>query len=358
MKNNRQKDQADFSPDSLGELPMTIARYALWGGVTVFALCLIAVTFLMNVAANDAAKAAQVATNMGMFEKGLILGPILIALGSAWLFWEEEMMVGLNIVFALVVFFAPMWLPLVLTNAQPETSNPGVRKGYESLAIGGQIYVGFAIAILIGDIVTRVRKRMVYGTKAALLKYGTNIKEESDRKNVFMGKCWQLPFCRKFVREKCPIYHANRTCWRELVGCMCEEAVISAAMTGKPVSKEALLNGTAIPRNNKLTDSQKRQRCHNCVIYNEHQKHKYKLAMPLAMIFYGIVFLLFRESLGGWVSGMMTGASKKVNEITVGTVKTVGAGEYFNQFLTVAIILVAFAYTVKLIEHAIFKLKI
>ena len=73
---------------------MTIARYALWGGVTVFALCLIAVTFLMNVAANDAAKAAQVATNMGMFEKGLILGPILIALGSAWLFWEEEMMVG------------------------------------------------------------------------------------------------------------------------------------------------------------------------------------------------------------------------------------------------------------------------
>lgn len=358
MKNNRQKDQADFSPDSLGEIPMTIARYALWGGVTVFALCVIAVIFLMNVAAGDAAKAAQVATNMGMFEKGLILGPILIALGSAWLFWEEEMMVGLNIGCALLIFFAPMWLPLVLTNAQPESSNAGVKKGYESLAIGGQIFVGFATAILIGDIITRVRKRMVYGTKAALLKYGTNIKEESDRKNVFMGKCWQLPFCRKFVREKCPIYHANRTCWRELVGCMCEEAVISAAMTGKPVSKEALLNGTAIPRNNKLTDSQKRQRCHNCVIYNEHQKHKYKLAMPLAMIFYGIIFLLFRESLGGWVSGMMTGASKKVEQVTVGAIKNASAGEYFNQFLTVAIILVAFAYTVKLIEHAIFKLKI
>ena len=358
MKNNRQKEQADFSPDSLGELPMTIARYALYGGITVFALCVIAVIFLMNVASSDPAKAAQVATNMGMFEKGLILGPILIALGSAWLFWEEEMMVGLNIGIALLIFFAPMWLPLVLSNAQPESSNVGVKKGYESLAIGGQIFVGFATAILIGDIITRVRKRMVYGTKAALLKYGTNIKEESDRKNVFMGKCWQLPFCRKFVREKCPIYHANRTCWRELVGCMCEEAVISAAMTGKPVSKEALLNGTAIPRNNKLTDSQKRQRCHNCVIYNEHQKHKYKLAMPLAMIFYGIIFLLFRESLGGWVSGMMMGASKKVEQVTVGTIKNVSAGEYFNQFLTVAIILVAFAYTVKLIEHAIFKLKI
>ncbi len=358
MKNNRQKEQQDFTPDMLGELPMTIAKYGLWGGVCVFALCFIAVIFLMNVAAGDPTKAAQVANNIGIFEKGMILGPVLVALSSAWLFWEEEMMVGLNIIFALLVFFAPMWLPLVLQSAQPESTNPGVKKGYEVLGIGGQIYIGFAIAILIGDIVTRVRKRMVYGTKAALLKYGTNIKEESDRKNVFMGKCWQLPFCRKFVREKCPIYHANRTCWRELVGCMCEEAVISAAMTGKPVSKEALLNGTAIPRNNKLTDSQKRQRCHNCVIYNEHQKHKYKLAMPMAMIFYGIIFLLFRESLGGWVSNMMTGASKKVDDITVGAIKNVSAGEYFNQFLTVAIILVAFAYTVKLIEHAIFKLKI
>lgn len=358
MKNNRQKEPADFTPDVLGELPMTIAKYALWIGVGVFALSLIAVIFLMNVAAGDAAKAAQVGQNIGLFEKGMILGPILIALGSAWLFWEEEMMVGLNILGACVVFFAPMWLPLVISSAQPESSNAGVKAGYAVLGTGGQIYIGFAIAILIGDIITRVRKRMVHGTKAALLKYGTNIKEESDRKNVFMGKCWQLPFCRKFVREKCPIYHAQRTCWRELVGCMCEEAVISAAMSGKPVSKEALLNGSAIPRNNKLTDSQKRQRCHNCVIYNEHQKHKYKLAMPITMIFYGIVFLLFRESLGGWVSSMMSGASKKVNDLTVGTIKEVGAGEYFNQFLTIAIILVAFAYTVKLIEHAIFKLKI
>ena len=26
------------------------------------------------------------------------------------------------------------------------------------------------------------------------------------------AKCWQLPYCRKFVRERCPIFHAGRTC--------------------------------------------------------------------------------------------------------------------------------------------------
>lgn len=358
MKPNRQKDASDFNPESLGEVPMTIARYAAGIGVTALVLCLVGVVFLINVGVGDSAKAAQAAANMALMEKGLILGAILIPLSTAWLYWEEEFMVALNIAAAAVLFFAPAWVPLLINNAQPESTNPAVKQGFAVLGTGGQIYVAFALAILIGDIITRIKRRAVHGTKASLLKYGTNIKEESDRKNVFMGKCWQLPFCRKFVREKCPIYHANRTCWRELVGCMCEEAVISAAMSDKPVSKEALLSGAAIPRNNKLTVTQKRTRCHNCVIYNEHQKHKYRLAMPLCVIFYGMIALVFRDSIGGWVSNLLTNANKQVSNITVGAVKNVDTGQYFNTFLTAAIILVAFAYTVKLIEHVIFKLKL
>ena len=60
---------------------------------------------------------------------------------------------------------------------------------------------------------------------------------------------------------------------------MCEEDVIRGAMEGRVISKDALVAATMIPRNNKLTIAQKKERCKTCVIYNEHQKHKYRASV-------------------------------------------------------------------------------
>lgn len=355
MKPGQKKDPTEFQPDMLGELPMTIARYAFYGGIASLVLSVFLTIYLMSNAGADAAKSAQMVSSIAMFQKGMLAGVVGIVAGSAWLFWEEEIMVAVNLASALALFFSSMLLPMALTLP---AENVGVIAGYEALGLAGKIYLGFAFAILIVDIALRVKTRSEQGAKKDSLKYGKGVTEESDRKNVFMGKCWQLPYCRKFVREKCPIYHAQRTCWRELVGCMCEESVIRVAMEGKPVSKEALLSGAAIPRNTKLTDSAKRDRCKTCVIYNEHQKHKYKLAMPVVIIGYALIYILFKGVIADGINNFLNRGQGVVEGVMIGTVKKVNTGDFFTQFLVGAVVVVMLAYTIKVVEYAIFKLKI
>lgn len=344
----------DLGSNPLGEIPTTIATYAFWGGLITLVLSLFATIYLMSAAGGDANKATQIAQTMQFLQKGLMLGSLLTAAGSAFLFWEEEMMVFFNFIGAVLLVASDQYLPFIIGPA----NNAGVQAGYTALRTAGMIYLAIAVLILVGDLANRTKQRVTLGAKKDTLKYGKGIKEDSDKQNVFMGKCWQLPYCRKFVRDKCPIYHAQRTCWRELVGCMCEEAVIRVAMENKPVSKEALLSGAAIPRNNKLTDSAKRERCKNCVIYNEHQKHKYKLAMPTVLISYIGIFLLIRVPMTNYINNALDRGNKAIVTASGGAVGNVDTGAWFTNFLVGAIVVVFLAYTIKVVEFAIFKLKI
>ena len=353
----------DFQPDQFGELPLSIARFAFFAGMIVLGISLAAAYLLLSQAANlgnDAGakeKATQIVSNFGLFQKGLVLGSILTVAGSAYLFWEEEIMVALNLFVAGALYFAPNWVPFIAGG--PAVSSSTYTTGVETIQSAGSIYGSIAILILVADIALRVRQRATHGTKADQLKYGKGVKEEKKNQNVFMGKCWQLPFCREFVRDRCPIYHAKRTCWKELVGCMCEESVIRTAMENKPVSKEALLSGAAIPRNTKLTVKAKRERCKNCVIYNEHQKHKYRLALPLIVLGYIGIWLVFRDVMASGVNGLMGTASKTVSQVTAGAVNgAANTGEIFVQFLVICILLVALSYTLKMLEFVVFRLKL
>ncbi|MFX8664601.1 hypothetical protein ABTM59_19190, partial [Acinetobacter baumannii] len=65
---------------------------------------------------------------------------------------------------------------------------------------------------------------------------------------------------------------------------MCEEQVIQDAMAGKIIPKDMVKAAAMIPRNNKLTMAQKMQRCRQCVIFNERQKHKYNAALPVTAL--------------------------------------------------------------------------
>src|SRR5262249_18302282 len=73
----------------------------------------------------------------------------------------------------------------------------------------------------------------------ANVTYGKDVGAQQ-RPQALLGifaACWQLPFCRDGIRTKCPIYHAKTKCWKELVGCMCEENIILLAMGGEEHKK-------------------------------------------------------------------------------------------------------------------------
>lgn len=338
------------------------AKLLLYAGL---ALGLGSVGFLIYTAmmfsgggAGNGASIPQALSNIELFQKLMISGLLAAGVGSTFLFWGEELLGAIQVILAALLYFAP----LILTSAAGVQSDNNVVQGaLGTIQTGGAIFGVLAIAVLLVDIGNRMKARVQQGSKADQLKYGKGIKEENDRQNVFMGKCWQLPFCRKFVRERCPIYHSKRTCWREQVGCMCEEQVIRDAMESKVIPKDAVAAASFIPRNNKLTEGQKRERCKSCVIYNEHQKHKYKAALPALILFFALFYIAFRGMLLNATHGIIQTMNNLVGRLTLsgpGKGPAATVSEPFQELLLICVLVILLAYALKLLEYLIFKLKI
>lgn len=332
---------------------MNIARGLLGLGAVV---TLIATGLLILVCvkvAGDAKLTTEALKNVAVFKQVMTFGAIGVAVGGAYMFWGEERGPALMLAFAALLFFAPSWVPIIAG----EGANEASEKALGAIQNGGGIIGVVAALTLIIDVAGKARMRMKVGVKADTLKYGKGIKEEKDRQNVFMGKCWQLPYCRKFVRERCPIYHAKRTCWKERVGCMCEEEVIRVAMEGKPIPKDKLLDGSAIPRNHRLNEKQKFERCKNCVIYNEHQRHKYKAVVPGLLIGFILVYGLGHTPL----IAMMTRVVEAINHAVHTSVMDTGHTEipfFVTEGLLFFGMLLLLTYALKLVEFMVFKLKL
>ena len=341
----------------------SVAGFLMWAGFLVLAVGSgFLVYYVMAFGAGQGPGEVETALrNAEIFRNLAIAGALAVMVGTTFLFWGEETLGVLQLIGAGLFFFAPMYLPMMLTGGQA----PGevAQAALRALQLVGTVGGVVAILVLVADIGQRVQTRTKFGTKADQLKYGKGIKEEQDYQNVFLGKCWQLPFCRKFVREKCPIFHSKRTCWRERVGCMCEEQVIRNALEGKPIPANPDAAARVIPYNNMLTMAQKQERCRQCVIYNEHQKHKYKLVLPLVLGAFILVYALFRAPLVGVAEGFLASLDRVIGratfretDIVAGTVAR--SGIPFQEILLVCVMVIALAYTIKLVEFLIFKLKI
>lgn len=338
------------------------ARFLLWGGLgaTVLGLGFLVFTFASFAGGGGSASPEQAISNIQLFEKLLIAGSLALGVGTAYSFWGEETLGFLQLVGAAALFFAPLFLPSLFGGGM--VPGPVGQKALGSIQLAGTLFGLLAIGVTSIDIAQRVSMRSRIGSKADQLKYGKGIKEEEQISNVFMGKCWQLPFCRKFVRERCPIFHARKCCWREKVGCMCEESVIREAMSGRTIPKDQVTASKYIPKNNQLTLAQKHQRCVQCVIYNEHQKHKYKLVLPLVSFGFIGGYFLFRPQLLAATTGVLDGIDRMIGRATfqkdAAVIESASSGLPFQELLLICFIVVIYTYALKLIEFAIFKLKI
>lgn len=348
--------------DALAAILEGAARFLLWGGLLAAIVGLGFLIFTYTAfAGGTAANQAQALGNIELLQKLLLAGSVAIVVGTSYLFWGEETLGILQLIGSAALFFAPLYLPQLFSGGTPPE-----RVGQQALAsiqLAGIVCGAIAIVVTLADVLQRVSTRSKIGSKADQLKYGKGIKEEADIQNVFMGKCWQLPFCRKFVRERCPIYHARRCCWREQVGCMCEESVIREAMAGRTIPKDAVAAAKLIPLNNQLTVLQKHERCRQCVIFNEHQKHKYKLAIPLILLAFGGLYALFRMPMLASMDRLLQNLDRMIGRVTLqpGASRVVEQGTGglpFQEILLVCIVVVVFTYTLKVLEFLIFKAKV
>jgi hypothetical protein len=126
-------------------------------------------------------------------------------------------------------------------------------------------------------------------TKAAILTSPKKVREAVEARgkprDVFLGKCWNLPSCRPQIRPHCPVFQRHQgPCWRKGVGCMCAEEVILIAARNEGNefargSKEQPFGFFVLPTleemERRLPRKEKRERCGRCVIYLHHQEQKY-----------------------------------------------------------------------------------
>lgn len=361
MKKQPQSGPAFDVEDAFGSFLDTAGRAVFWIGLlaTVISVGFLLVTYNAFSSSTPPGDIQQALANVSMLSKVLLAGVVGLAVGSSYMFWGEETLGVFQIMGAALLWFAPLFVPGFLGGSNVTEASSAAMA---AIQMGGTIGGAIAIVVLVFDIASRVKLRARVGTKADQLKYGKGVKEEPAVRNVFMGMCWQLPFCRKFVRDKCPIYHARRTCWRERVGCMCEEEVIRGAMENKSIPKDIVAAAKYIPRNNKLNEKQKAERCRQCVIFNEHQKHKYKLALPLLVGGFAGLYVLFRTPLLGATNGIIKSLDKVFSGLTfskTNTVETtVNQTPAFQELFLICILIVLLAYALKFLEYAVFKLKV
>jgi hypothetical protein len=356
LHNNKDKSEKEVTEAVFSVLD-GVAKFIMWVGLVG---ALVGVGFLVYyvVLFSGAAPKTtpeQAKSLIETFRTVATAGLLALFVGAAYLFWGEAWMEVAEIFIALGCIFAPNYVPLLLS---PGAANPVALTALLGLQRAGMGAGVVAAGVILIDVFAKVQSRMRQGIKADQLKYGKGIKEETDRRNVFMGKCWQLPYCRKFVRERCPIYHAKRTCWREKVGCMCEEEVIKGAMENRAIPKDMVAAARYIPQNNKLTLLQKMERCRHCVIYNEHQKHKYRLLLPLLIVFFVAFYAVFWKQLMLLMHSFVSSINAGLARASLNQAGNVAVPEFFQVVMLACFGLVALAYALKFLEFVIFKLKV
>lgn len=300
-----------------------------------------------------------------------IMGCALLVMGACWLYIDESSLGYFMIVVAVLLYFA---IPFTLTQFKGELSGSNRMVDLAFGQMQNMAWVLFipGVFLAVFDGVNRGIRRLKYGSELdQVLGLGQDVKQQEVPTARFMGKCWQLPFCRSYVRERCPIYHSRRTCWRERVGCMCEEKAIVTAMMNKAPAADPEMNVRFIPYNRQLSDFEKKERCKECVIYNEHQKQKYQLLAPVTVgSIIGGAYLL-HDSLKGSMFKLLQTADNVLAKISLtpggpaaptGSTEAVQASIQANEMaamlLYVCFAVILLSYLLRLVETACFSWKI
>ena len=273
---------------------------AAQAALTLSALVLLAATayllygiFSGQLAGYDALSHAdklRVKTNLGYAGTALQASAIIGALSAAVCLFEAE---GTGWVLAFVAAALGFGVPFAFTNLAHGEAGTGLKLAlgpFPVAAIPPGAIGAFLIAKdLFFKTVSAVREKVF---DPAEMKFGTGaVQETRPTRTSILGKCWEGPYCRTFIREHCPIFLKRQACWRQRRGCYCDEDIVSGAaakvkgvMLEMAPASESNYATQPTPRKAILTDWQKAERCRNCIIYNEHQREKYRVFLPIMVL--------------------------------------------------------------------------
>jgi hypothetical protein len=311
----------------------------------------------------------KIAQNVIFACKILGYGGIACLIGAAAKFFYEEtlgyilMMIGAALYWGMAIVVGPTLERM--SDRALELAIFALRQ----VQTVGIVALALAIPFILADFWARlsgVRRFRVSDAAAKSAKAN-----EIQKTRVYMF-CWQMPYCRDYLRQVCTAFEQKKPCWRIKSGCYCDENMILKVLQRSKTSKipgfDQKYSKPDIGLNKNLTPAQKRARCRQCFLYTEHQKQKYKMLSPLAfpavlalMWFYlkpmkAILdkALAFTDQFAGSVS-FGPKPEQVANSPWLDPAATSNVVEWV---FIICIGLIVLTYVLRAIEYAIFDLKI
>jgi hypothetical protein len=368
----------------------------------------------------DHASRLRILSNVQAAVAALNVASAVLLVTLCILYYDEESLGYSLIALAVLLYYGVPYLleftaPDVL-RSWTEGGNTAAALTFHQMRFLGLMMAAPGAILSLRDIYLRIvdgtrRKR----DRFSAMEYGGSTVEEEPVHPALIGmlsRCWQLPFCREFVRQRCPIFHARTKCWRQRVGCMCEESVIRHAMDAimqdavldrtensavdfaatVPDERRIDLDGSAgaaarkqakelparpaappvrrrdvkIPHNPNLSAFAKRERCRNCVIYNEHQRLKYQFLGPLAVVVVPALayWKLASISVGlqsglHHVDALMSRFSMDPNSRNLGLASSItGTSVVAEYAIITCLVVIGTTMVLRFLEYCVFKLKV
>ncbi len=365
---------------------------------------------LGNWSSLDAAAQARISANI----QGTILyfniTLIVLLITSVILYYDEESLGYILVVLSIALYFG---VPFLMDSQMPgqveaweKARNVPMLALYHEARVLALILVVPGVGLAVYDIVQRVLSAgRGENVDLTAMQYGGGTKEIAPANPALIGAfaaCWQLPFCRESLRVRCPIYHLKRRCWRERVGCMCEEMSIRQALarffdkpretgnlnfaTGLEGAPEPdTLVGSSVPTgprediirvpeirrdqvripyNTSMPMDAKKERCRNCVIYNEHQRHKYQMLAPIITLAVPLVAILEFETLLNYLKDFLRTADHVMARLSfdpqvrdVGIAAATTSSDVANIIMIACLVIIVTTMALRVLEYVVFTLK-
>lgn len=186
------------------------------------------------------------------------------------------------------------------------------------------------------------------------------------RKRKQLEKCWEMAFCREYVKHVCPAWDKKKPCWRIKSGCYCDEGTIMRAMTANAsdnLSMRGIVQSLRMEKalRDSMSAKQKRMRCRRCLIYAEHQRQKYKVISPLVFPAIVVVFWVFYDRLVGGSLFVYQSTNRFVSFLTHQHQSVAMIAGEQHIFVTLAIAwlwIMLVSYTLRIVEYLIFDLQV
>lgn len=328
---------------------------------------------------------------------------LVVTLISAVVYlWEFEMLGATLLLIAACLFYGPQILTILDYLLEGTGRTHIARSDVLELPLGqirfmSQMIAVFGFIVFSNNLYERIR--CVISDWRQRTRCGKNANPQNHTSHgpvPAFASCWQMPYCREGIRKQCAIYHAKTQCWKQGVGCLCEENIIRLSMGGReqnPVGmgkgtgfipigdlianseKEQMAHittkvgprGVRIPTNPHLSVAQKKERCRNCVIYNEHRRRKFQLLAPVVttlIAISGALGFTFRQQLLTLVMGrfdfMMSHAAFSTGAVSNAPSLVVKADDTGSLSILAAVCLTLFmvSWALRLLEHRTFSSKI